>query len=173
MTLSFSLSFLSLSRLSHSLILVLKVVVVKAADVGARSCVFVFFFFVIVAALRRAAATPSPASSCSSSSAPACPARAAAPPGRPRGSLAFPPLALALLLLKIGGPASSIGLVAGLATTGALMYINVKRTTDLAYDDGSFPGPKAWPAVMSLITFFCLMVYVQALGQDASTAAPL
>jgi hypothetical protein len=31
------------------------------------------------------------------------------------------------------------------------------------YDDGDFPGPKAWPAGMALISFFALAAFAQAL----------
>ncbi|KAI8468262.1 MAG: hypothetical protein J3K34DRAFT_427667 [Monoraphidium minutum] len=73
--------------------------------------------------------------------------------------------AAAIALVKLSGdsPASVAGLAVGLLTSGAMMAVAVKRALDLEYDDGDWPGPKAWPAGMALISFFALSAFWQAL----------
>jgi hypothetical protein len=78
-------------------------------------------------------------------------------------------LQAALLIRGGGGLVPTLGLVLGLGASGAMIYSSARRTLDLQYDDGDWPGPKAWPAGMCLISFFAFMAYLQALVQDAAT----
>lgn len=39
----------------------------------------------------------------------------------------------------------------------------VDRVRKLEYSDGDWPGPKAWPSGMALISFFALSVFWQSL----------
>lgn len=58
----------------------------------------------------------------------------------------------------------------GLLVAGAMIAYNSQRFTSLQYSDGDWPGPKAWPASMALISFFAVCAYVQALVADVSTS---
>lgn len=75
----------------------------------------------------------------------------------------------AALVGKGGGLIPTVGLVVGLAVAGYMMYYNIRRAVDLKYDDGDWPGPKAWPGGMGLISFFAVTVFLQALVADIST----
>jgi hypothetical protein len=68
-----------------------------------------------------------------------------------------------------GGLIPTIGLVVGLGVSSFMMYYNIKRAMDLKYDDGDWPGPRAWPSSMGLISFFAVTVFLQALVADIST----
>jgi hypothetical protein len=57
----------------------------------------------------------------------------------------------------------------GVVSCAALIFINIKRASDLEYTDNDFPGPKAWPAGMTLLSFFALSAFFQALVQDITT----
>eukprot|EP00195_Chlamydomonas_chlamydogama_P010571 CAMPEP_0202900468 /NCGR_PEP_ID=MMETSP1392-20130828/11803_1 /ASSEMBLY_ACC=CAM_ASM_000868 /TAXON_ID=225041 /ORGANISM="Chlamydomonas chlamydogama, Strain SAG 11-48b" /LENGTH=167 /DNA_ID=CAMNT_0049586861 /DNA_START=23 /DNA_END=526 /DNA_ORIENTATION=+ len=73
------------------------------------------------------------------------------------------------LLVNVGsGPLLSLGLISGLMSAGAMMAYNVKRTIDTTDDDlvPDWPGPKAWPATMALISFFALNVFLQGLRAE-------
>lgn len=48
-------------------------------------------------------------------------------------------------------------------------FINTRRALDVEYDDGDWPGNKAWPAGMVLVSFFLLAAFMQALVQDIIT----
>eukprot|EP00878_Enallax_costatus_P006598 GHUV01006916.1.p1 GENE.GHUV01006916.1~~GHUV01006916.1.p1 ORF type:complete len:175 (+),score=66.50 GHUV01006916.1:210-734(+) len=78
-------------------------------------------------------------------------------------------LAAALLIGNGGGLIPTIGAVLGLAASGAMIYYNARRTIDLQYNDGDWPGPKAWPAGMCLISFFAFAAFFQAVVQDVTT----
>lgn len=68
-----------------------------------------------------------------------------------------------------GGLIPTIGLVVGLGVSSFMMYYNIKRAMDLKYDDGDWPGPRAWPSSMGLVSFFAVTVFLQALVADIST----
>lgn len=74
-----------------------------------------------------------------------------------------------MLIGKGGGLIPTVGAVLGVAATGAMVYYNARRTIDLQYDDGDWPGPKAWPAGMCLFSFFAFAAFFQALVQDVTT----
>lgn len=59
-----------------------------------------------------------------------------------------------------------LGFAVGLVGSGAMMYYTGKRTADTEFDDNSFPGMKAWPAGMCLISFFAFNVFFQALRAE-------
>ncbi|GLI60053.1 hypothetical protein VaNZ11_001905 [Volvox africanus] len=56
--------------------------------------------------------------------------------------------------------------IVGLLTSGAMLAYCIKRTIDTKQDDTDWPGPKAWPAVMALISFFALNVFIQAIRAE-------
>ncbi|KAG2441416.1 hypothetical protein HYH02_010004 [Chlamydomonas schloesseri] len=56
--------------------------------------------------------------------------------------------------------------IVGLLSSGAMLAYCVKRTVDTKQDDSDWPGPKAWPATMGLISFFALNVFIQALRAE-------
>lgn len=65
-------------------------------------------------------------------------------------------------------PLVTFGMIAGLIGSGAMMYYNFNRiglTTDedIAPD---WPGPKVWPAGMTLISFFAFNVFLQGLRAE-------
>ncbi|KAF6259004.1 hypothetical protein COO60DRAFT_1638729 [Scenedesmus sp. NREL 46B-D3] len=64
----------------------------------------------------------------------------------------------------------TVGLVVGFAVAAGMLAYNTQRALNLQYNDGDWPGPKAWPAGMGLISFFALNVFFQALVQDISTS---
>jgi hypothetical protein len=78
-------------------------------------------------------------------------------------------LQAAALVGNVGGLIPTIGLVVGLGVSSYMMYYNIKRAVDLKYDDGDWPGPKAWPGAMGLISFFAVTVFLQAAVADFST----
>jgi hypothetical protein len=79
-------------------------------------------------------------------------------------------LQAAALVGNGGGLIPSIGLVVGLVAAGYSMYANIQRARALQYDDGDFPGPRAWPSGMGIISFFAVCVFLQAIVADATTA---
>ncbi|PNH07621.1 hypothetical protein TSOC_005919 [Tetrabaena socialis] len=56
--------------------------------------------------------------------------------------------------------------VVGLLSAGAMLAYNVKRTIDTKQDGLDWPGNKSWPAVMALISFFALNVFIQGLRSE-------
>jgi hypothetical protein len=78
-------------------------------------------------------------------------------------------LQAAALVGNGGGLIPTLGLVVGLGVSSYMMYYNIKRAVDLKYDDGDWPGPKAWPGAMGLISFFAVTVFLQAAVADFST----
>ncbi|GLC42895.1 hypothetical protein PLESTB_001435500 [Pleodorina starrii] len=56
--------------------------------------------------------------------------------------------------------------IVGLISSGAMLAYTVKRTIDTKQDDSDWPGPKAWPATMALISFFALNVFIQAIRAE-------
>lgn len=76
-------------------------------------------------------------------------------------------IAFSLLLVLSGKDfLENIGFVAGFLASGAMMVYNVQRFTNTETDDGDWPGNKAWPATMTLISFFALNVFLQALRSE-------
>eukprot|EP00775_Hariotina_reticulata_P011014 gene11014-11168_t len=67
-----------------------------------------------------------------------------------------------------GGFLPAVGLVLGLVGSGAMVYYNVQRFQNLQYNDGDWPGPKAWPGGMGLISFFAVNVFFQALVAETN-----
>jgi hypothetical protein len=65
----------------------------------------------------------------------------------------------AALLLKAG--AGSVGVVVGLVSSGAMVAASVLRALRLQAENDDWPGYKAWPLGMALISFFALMSFVQ------------
>eukprot|EP00877_Chromochloris_zofingiensis_P001398 jgi/Chrzof1/11259/Cz05g29220.t1 len=63
----------------------------------------------------------------------------------------------------------AVGLVAGLVAASAMLFYNVRRFLDLEYEDADWPGPKAWPGGMALISFFAVSIFFQALLADMAT----
>ena len=44
-----------------------------------------------------------------------------------------------------------------------MLSVMVRRASDTPFNPADFPGAKAWPAVMGLISFFSAAVFMQAL----------
>jgi hypothetical protein len=91
-------------------------------------------------------------------------------PGRPEivptaAGVAGSILAVALVS---SGSLDVVGLGVGLAVSGALLAYNLKRFVDTKHDPQFWPGPKAWPAGMMLISFFAFNVFLQGLRSDFS-----
>lgn len=75
--------------------------------------------------------------------------------------------ALALLLVLSGKDfLENLGFIVGFVGSGAMLYYCGKRVGDTVTDDGDWPGNKAWPAGMTLVSFFALMVFFQALRSE-------
>ncbi|GFR40454.1 hypothetical protein Agub_g970 [Astrephomene gubernaculifera] len=91
-------------------------------------------------------------------------------PGRPAvlpiaGGVAATGLACGLVSLhneQLATPAFLLGLLASLA----MFLYAAKRTTETKQDDSDWPGPKVWPAGMTLVSFFALNVFIQALRAE-------
>lgn len=69
----------------------------------------------------------------------------------------------ALLLLLLGDDAAKPGLALGLLASGILLLSYIQRTLDVEYDPREFPGKKAWPGTLLLISFFSVNIFAQAL----------
>jgi len=65
----------------------------------------------------------------------------------------------AAALLKAG--AGSAGIAVGLASTGLMVAAAVLRAVRLETLDDDWPGPRAWPAGLALLSFFAFMSFVQ------------
>lgn len=95
-----------------------------------------------------------------------------ADPGRPElvpCALGVGSVAGSTALVALGsGLLQTVGLATGLASSIALFFYQLKRFRDLEYTDREWPGPKAWPAGMALISFFALNVFLQGLRSDFS-----
>eukprot|EP00798_Chlamydomonas_sp_ICE-L_P007305 gene7305-422_t len=62
-----------------------------------------------------------------------------------------------------------LGCITGMIAAGAMMYYTATRIQDTTDDEDSipdWPGPKAWPSTMCLISFFQLMVFFQGLRAE-------
>lgn len=70
-----------------------------------------------------------------------------------------------MALLQQGGAVSTAACVAGGLSAAALLAVFVQRIKATPYDPSDWPGAKAWPAGMTLISFFELAVFTQALLQ--------
>ncbi|KFM25606.1 hypothetical protein F751_2448, partial [Auxenochlorella protothecoides] len=75
------------------------------------------------------------------------------------------------VVMRVGGkgtsvPLQTIGSAAGLAISGAVLFYFIKRIQSTPYNDREWPGARAWPATMSLLTFFILAAYAQALASS-------
>ncbi|KAL6770254.1 hypothetical protein ACKKBG_A34230 [Auxenochlorella protothecoides x Auxenochlorella symbiontica] len=66
-------------------------------------------------------------------------------------------------------PLQTIGSAAGLAISGAVLFYFIKRIQSTPYNDREWPGARAWPATMSLLTFFILAAYAQALASSITS----
>lgn len=73
------------------------------------------------------------------------------------------------MLVNTGmGPLVTMGLITGFIGSAAMMYYNGIRVADTVDEDiaPDWPGPKAWPATMVLISFFALNVFLQGLRAE-------
>ncbi|CAL8466054.1 g5590 [Coccomyxa elongata] len=70
-------------------------------------------------------------------------------------------LAGALALLTQGQ--QKTGLAVGTVASLILLISDIKRAFDVEDDPKEWPGPKAWPVSLSLISFFAVNVFGQAL----------
>ncbi|KAI3426982.1 hypothetical protein D9Q98_006926 [Chlorella vulgaris] len=66
-------------------------------------------------------------------------------------------------LLQQEGLVGTVGCVVGVLSSAAMMTIMIQRTQQTPYNPNDWPGAKAWPAVMALISFFMLSGFFQAL----------
>jgi len=74
----------------------------------------------------------------------------------------------AALLLQSG---ASAGVIVGMVACGAMVAASALRAVRLQTDDDDWPGPKAWPAGMALISFFAFMSFVQTALLPSTPAA--
>lgn len=70
----------------------------------------------------------------------------------------------AAILVNAGGPAAGAGLALGAAASLASGATYVKRALDVPGDRLAWPGPKAWPGAMALVSFLAVSVFAQALA---------
>ena len=68
------------------------------------------------------------------------------------------------LLVSEGGAVAGAGLALGAAASLALFAQYVKRALDVPGDRLAWPGPKAWPGSMALVSFLAVAVFAQALA---------
>jgi hypothetical protein len=61
-----------------------------------------------------------------------------------------------------------VGCLAGLGSSGYMLYTYVQRFKDTPQRPEDWPGAKSTPAVMCLITFFIFMAYFQGVTQSFS-----
>jgi len=69
----------------------------------------------------------------------------------------------AAALLSQGPPTALGGCILGVGVSGYLFYQYIERIKSTPYDPNDWPGAKAWPSTMTLITFFILAAYMQGL----------
>ena len=73
----------------------------------------------------------------------------------------------ATILLSLGGDSPSNGTtntvacLLGLSVSIYMFYQYIIRIKDTPYDPNDWPGAKAWPATMALISFFILAAFAQ------------
>jgi hypothetical protein len=70
------------------------------------------------------------------------------------------------LLIRSNPDVALVGCIAGIGSSGYMMYTYINRIKDTPYNPEDWPGAKSWPAVMTLITFFIFMAYVQGITQS-------
>ncbi|CAL5228429.1 g11563 [Coccomyxa viridis] len=88
----------------------------------------------------------------------------AASKGRPSiGILLLSNVALVAGLYLLAMGQTKAGLAVGTTTSAALLLLDIKRAYDVEDDPKEWPGPKAWPATLALISFFAVNVFGQAL----------
>ncbi|GAX78568.1 hypothetical protein CEUSTIGMA_g6008.t1 [Chlamydomonas eustigma] len=77
-------------------------------------------------------------------------------------------IASSIMVATGAGPIITAGLITGLLSATAMMGYNIKRTIDTTDEDiaPDWPGPKAWPATMTLISFFAFNVFFQGLRAE-------
>ncbi|RMZ52578.1 hypothetical protein APUTEX25_003721, partial [Auxenochlorella protothecoides] len=73
------------------------------------------------------------------------------------------------VVMRVAVPLQTIGSAAGLAISGAVLFYFIKRIQSTPYNDREWPGARAWPATMSLLTFFILAAYAQALASSITS----
>ena len=78
-------------------------------------------------------------------------------------TLSTPSLPQAVALLQQDGAAGQAGAAAGLATGAAMLKYMFDRFQACEYNAQEWPGDKAWPAVMGLLSFFILSAFWQVL----------
>ena len=61
------------------------------------------------------------------------------------------------------GAAGAAGCALGAVAGAVMLSVMVRRASDTPFNPADFPGAKAWPAVMGLISFFSAAVFMQAL----------
>ncbi|KAL0030052.1 hypothetical protein WJX79_003809 [Trebouxia sp. C0005] len=67
-------------------------------------------------------------------------------------------------LLNVAGPdGAKAGLALGTLTSLALVVLYAKRAVDTEGDPAAWPGPKAWPASLILVSFFSVNICFGAL----------
>uniref|UniRef100_A0A7S3R6S7 Uncharacterized protein n=1 Tax=Dunaliella tertiolecta TaxID=3047 RepID=A0A7S3R6S7_DUNTE len=59
-----------------------------------------------------------------------------------------------------------VGMITGLITAGALLAYHAKRTAEIVDEDADWPGPKAVPGIIALISFFELCVFIQGIKSE-------
>eukprot|EP00887_Chlorella_sp_A99_P001160 scaffold14.g1160.t1 len=79
---------------------------------------------------------------------------------------------LAVALLQQGEGVGTVGCAAGFAAAATMLYSYLQRARDTPYDPADWPGAKAWPAGMALVSFFELAVFAQELLKQAGTSLP-
>lgn len=70
----------------------------------------------------------------------------------------------AAVLVNAGGGGTAAGLAFGAASSVALLAQYVRRALDVPGDRLAWPGPKAWPGSMALVSFLAVAVFAQALA---------
>ncbi|PRW51126.1 PTS system fructose-specific EIIABC [Chlorella sorokiniana] len=70
---------------------------------------------------------------------------------------------LAAVLVQQEGAVGTAGCVVGALAGAAMLSVMIQRVQKTPYNPEDWPGAKAWPATMGLISFFSLNVFFQAL----------
>jgi hypothetical protein len=65
------------------------------------------------------------------------------------------------VLLQQGDGVGTTGCIVGSVVSGFMLVTYALRVRDTPYDPLDWPGAKAWPAVMGLISFFALSAFAQ------------
>jgi len=66
-------------------------------------------------------------------------------------------------ILSQAGSVGTAGCAIGCAASAFMLYVYGLRVRDTPYDPNDWPGAKAWPAAMVLISFFALAANTQGL----------